>query len=51
MLNESISSNTEKYRLIGFLPRKKLSGYYKMTVRGKRNYSSLRFFLLIGTIS
>ena len=47
MLNENISSNTEKYKfLTGFWPREELSDYYKMTERGERNYSSLRNFFI-----
>ena len=47
MLNENISSNTEKYKfLTGFWPREELSDYYKMTERGERNYSSLRIFFI-----
>ena len=47
MLNEDISSNSEKYKfLTGFWPREELSDYYKMTERSERNYSSLRNFFI-----
>ena len=47
MINEGISSNSEKYRfLIGFWSREELSDYYKIIATCERNYCSLKCFLI-----